>query len=135
MSGTLLFRTTSLHQDHARLVSRVVDVTEGHKIYLLLDISNDLSTRANEQEPPKFTVSRSEKERLIGDILAAKKNSDAGCSILSLDSILLYLLSGPSFKRTRRELLSRRSFSQRPITTFDLPNQTGAVEKPANDII
>lgn len=31
------------HQDRARLVSKAVDVAEGHKIYLLLDISNDLS--------------------------------------------------------------------------------------------
>lgn len=49
MSGTLLFRKTSLIRTARDQYRKRVDVAVGHKIYLALDISNDLSKsgRAN----------------------------------------------------------------------------------------
>lgn len=79
--------------NRARLVSKAVDVAKGHKIYLALDISNDLS-KSEASKPPKMHSISQWKEASASFL--PRKNSDV--DVLFFFQILLCLLSVSSFQ-------------------------------------
>lgn len=121
------------HQDRARLVSKAVDVAAGYKIYLALDISNDLSKsgRASRLNALQWKGAccrrRPCRERTVIWLFDSFSRFDSlmpfvGFLFSSLRRIVSYWVAG--------------IFHRGDHTTFDLRNQTGDAQlNIANEII